>query len=212
MRAAGACRGRRVKTRPVQAPLRINLLPWRQLERERRVRVVCGVLAGALAAAVVLVSIASWSLGRSIDGQERRNRLLVRETALLESRIAQAQDVQERHERLLARLAAIRQLHNDRPIAVHVFHELVNTLVTGAHYRRIEKRDLTLALTGVAVSGERVSALMRNLDSSPWFTGARLERIRDDPHNATYSSGASTFEMTVTQVQPTAAVGARAEP
>ncbi|MCY4566282.1 MAG: hypothetical protein OXE40_17570, partial [Gammaproteobacteria bacterium] len=70
----------------VTAGSTINLLPWRDLERARRNRAMAGALAGAVLAGVLVVTAAGWYLQRCVEVQERRNGLLERETAVLETR------------------------------------------------------------------------------------------------------------------------------
>ena len=190
----------------VSAQYRINLLPWRELQRVRGNRMVFGTLAGVFAAGVMLVFTASWSLDRHIEAQQQRNRLLEQETALLEGRIAEVRGFREQRDQLLARVAVIQQLQNDRLVTVRVFDELVNTLAGGMHYLLVEMRARSLSAKGVAESNERISALMRNLDGSAWFAAPNLKRVREDPGNRDYGAGASTFEMSFMQVHPDAAV------
>ena len=192
----------------MKAPSRINLLPWRHRERVRQARVLLAASMSAVLFGLLLLWAAHWMLGDRIDGQERRNRLLEREIALLESGTARAREQHRQHRHLLARLSAIRHLQDQRPVVARVFDELANTLIDGIHYRRIEQRDQVLSVTGVASSNERISAQMRSIEGSPWFAYARLERISDDPRNQAYSSGASTFEMSFARTQPAAPAAA----
>ena len=188
----------------VTAGSTINLLPWRDLERARRTRATVGAMAGAVLAGVLVVTAAGWQLQRCMEVQERRNGLLERETAALESRIAEVRDWRTRQEELLRRMDVVDRLRNSRPVTVRVLDALVNTLVEGAHYGRIERRGQLLEVEGFAASSRLVSALMRNLESSPQFTSAQLKRLYEDPRDDAYGPQGSSFEMTLLQVLPVA--------
>ena len=188
----------------VTAGSTINLLPWRDLERARRTRAMVGAMVGAVLAGVLVVTAAGWHLQRCMEVQERRNGLLERETAALESRVAQMQDWRTRQEELLQRMDVVDRLRNSRPGTVRVFDALVNTLVEGAHYGRIERRGELLEVEGFAASNRLVSALMRNLESSSQFTSAQLKRLYEDPRGDAYGPQGSSFEMTLLQVLPVA--------
>ena len=188
----------------VTAGSTINLLPWRDLERARRTRAMVGAMVGAVLAGVLVVTAVGWYLQRCVEVQERRNLLLERETAALESRVEEAQGWRTRQEQLLRRIGVVERLRNSRPGTVRVFDALVNTLVEGAHYGRIERRGQFLEVEGLAASNRLVSALMRNLESSSQFTAAQLKRLYEDPRGDAYGSQGSSFEMTLLQVLPVA--------
>ena len=161
-------------------------------------------LAGAVLAGVLVVTAAGWYLQRCVELQERRNRLLEREIAALESRVEEAQAWRARHEELLRRVGVVDRLRNSRTGTVRVFDALVNTLVEGAHYGRIERRGQLLEVEGFAASNRLVSALMRNLEGSSQFTAAQLKRLYEGPRGGAYGPHGSTFEMSLLQVLPVA--------
>lgn len=181
---------------------RINLLPWREWERERKRKEFLGNLAGVLVAAVALVLLFGWYLDGRIENQEDRNAFLEREIAVLDEKIAEIQALQKKREELLARMRVIQELQGNRPVIVRVFDELVRTLAKGVHFRELKMQGTTLTVAGVAESNNRISSLMRNLDNSDWFASPNLKTIKEDPENSNYGSQASTFNLTFVQTNP----------
>ena len=104
-------------------------------------------------------------------------------------------------------MQVIQELQGNRPIIVRVFDELVQTLAKGVHFNQIDMIGPNLSIQGTAESNNRISALMRNIDSSEWFADPNLKSIKEDPQNANYGSQASTFDLTFSQVNPKAAEG-----
>jgi type IV pilus assembly protein PilN len=181
---------------------RINLLPWREWERERKKKEFVGNLAGVFALGVALVFVFGWVLNGRIEDQQERNRILQAEIVVLDHRIAEIQNLQKTRDELLARMQVIQQLQGNRPVIVRVFDELVRSLSTGTHFRKLNLEGTRLAVEGVAESNNRISALMRNLETSDWFARPNLRSIKEDPRNPNYGPHASTFSLTFVQASP----------
>lgn len=156
---------------------RINLLPWREAERKRK-RQEFGV--GALAAVIVagVVGLAfSWQMQSAIDDQNERNALLKGEIQKLDKQIEEINGLDQQKQRLLARMEVIEQLQRSRPEAVHLMDQLVRTLPEGVYLTSVKQTDRKVQLKGVAQSSTRVSAYMRNIESSEWLEDPALEIV-----------------------------------
>ncbi len=180
----------------------INLLPWREWERERKQKEFLTQLGVVLVIGVLLVFGAGWQLDNSIDNQNERNERLERGITRLDAKIAEIRTLRKEREDLLARMQVIQQLQGNRPVIVRVFDEMVQTLAKGVHYRKLEKQGVELAVSGIAESNNRISALMRSLDGSDWFAEPNLKSIKEDPTNSDYGEQASTFELSFVQDNP----------
>ncbi len=182
----------------------INLLPWREWERERKQKEFLGQLVGVVVVAVLAIFGAGRYLDASIENQNARNNFLDREIKLLDERIAEIRDLRKQREDLLARMRVIQELQGNRPVIVRVFDQLVQTLAKGVHYRRAQLSGSSLTVAGVAESNNRISALMRNIDGSDWFAAPNLKGIKEDPQNPDYGEQASTFDLSFVQTNPNA--------
>ena len=182
----------------------INLLPWREWERERKQKEFLGQIASVLVVAILVVFGAGQYLDTSIESQQGRNDFLDRKIKLLDQQIAEISTLRKEREDLLARMRVINELQGNRPVIVRVFDEIVQTLAKGVHYQVAEMKAGTLSVAGVAESNNRISALMRNLDASDWFEQPNLRGIKEDPENSDYGEQASTFDLSFIQVNPNA--------
>ena len=176
---------------------RINLLPHREHERQRRRRefLVAGVaafLAGAVVAGGAKVVYSSW-----IDSQNEKNLLLKKEIVKLDAEIADIQDLENRKQRLVARMEIIEKLQRKRPEIVHQFDELVHTVPDGVYLTSIKQSGNKLELHGVAQSSTRVSTLMRNIDSSVWMDNPELQVVETAKDSPTGGSNFTVFANTV---------------
>jgi len=180
----------------------INLLPWREWERERKQKEFLTQVAGVLVLGVVMVFGAGQFLDTAIENQDGRNQFLQSKITTLDGKIAEIQMLRKQREDLLARMQVINELQGNRPVIVRVFDEIVQTLAKGVHYKQLQLQGKMLSVAGIAESNNRISALMRNLDGSDWFTHPNLKGIKEDPTNSDYGKQASTFELSFVQSNP----------
>ena len=174
---------------------RINLLPWRQWERDRRKRVFLGGLALSGLATVAVVVLAVALFDRLIDNQEQRNRFLLAHIAELDTRIAEIDRLRRRRDFIGERVRLLDRLRSDRSNPVRIFDELARTLVSGVHYAALAKRGPVITARGSAESPDRISALMRGLDESSAFEAPRLRGIEQTQANAAYGPQTAVFEL-----------------
>lgn len=156
---------------------RINLLPWREEDRKRRQREFLVAMSGALVAGVVVVVVIMFAFAQMIDGQRGRNARLTEEIAVLDKSIAEIDGLERQKERLLARMEIIEQLQRSRPEVVHLFDEMTRQLPEGVYLTGLKQTGSLVELKGVAQSSTRVSALMRNIDGSEWFTDPDVQKV-----------------------------------
>lgn len=156
---------------------RINLLPWRQQERQRRQKEFGLFSLGAVAAAFAVAMITSWGVSAAIDRQRERNELLKTEIAELDRQITEILGLEAQKARLQARIEVIERLQRSRPEVVHVFDQLARTLPEGVYLTSVKQADKRLELKGVAQSSTRVSTFMRNIEASPWLQEPQLQVV-----------------------------------
>ena len=180
----------------------INLLPWRDWERERKKKEFLTNLVGVLVIGGVLVGLGGWLLDSSVKSQNARNSFMQTKIAVIDARIVEINALQKEKQELLARMQVIQDLQGNRPLIVRVFNETVRTLSKGIHYRSIEMKGKNFTVEGTAESNNRISALMRNLDESNWFSTPNLRSIKEATASSVYGDQASTFDLTYIQVSP----------
>ena len=156
---------------------RINLLPWREAERKKRQRDFGVALGGAVVAGIAFVMLTMLTFNQMIEMQEARNQRLTDEIVQLEKSIAEIDGLERQKERLLARMEIIEQLQKSRPEIVHLFDEVVRQLPEGVYLTGLKQIGSRVEMRGVAQSSTRVSALMRQIDSSEWLSDPEVERV-----------------------------------
>lgn len=167
---------------------RINLLPWRdEQRRERKLRFMVA-LGGATVASGLLAFVAYLMLGSMVTSQQARNDRLRVEIKRLDKEIEEINSLEASKQRFIARMEIIERLQRSRPEIVHVFDEIVRTLPDGSYLTSVKQTDKHVRFDGVAQSSTRVSAFMRNIDSSEWLKNPELEVVETKKGEALGSS------------------------
>jgi type IV pilus assembly protein PilN len=172
----------------------INLLPWRDAQRNERNKETLIMCAAMWLVAALIVFGAKVFMDSRIEYQQSRNSYIKSEIKSLSKVIKEIETLKGKRNALLARMDVIQNLQKNRAQIVHVFDDLAKKLPKGVYYESISKTDKSFGITGKAQSNGRVSALMRSLDSSDWFDNATLEVVDVDDQNGTF---VSNFNMRV---------------
>ncbi|HEY8553625.1 MAG TPA: PilN domain-containing protein [Burkholderiales bacterium] len=154
---------------------RLNLLPWREMRRREQDRQLLTIGIGAWVLMVLIVFYAYIHVSAQVEAQNKRNEFLKQEIAKVEQQIKEVADLKKRRQDLIARMNVIQQLQADRTRVVRILDDLARRVPEGVQLATLKQTGgKTMALTGVAQSNARVSALMRNLAASDWFADPQL--------------------------------------
>lgn len=155
----------------------INLLPWREELRREQQRQFLTILVLSVVLMGMIILAVHLRLAGMIDHQESRNQYLQGEISKVEKQIKEINRLEKDKARLLARMDVIQQLQRNRPEVVHLFDEIARIIPDGIHLDSMNQSGNKLVLSGIAQSNARVSAFMRNIESSDWLADPRLEVI-----------------------------------
>ena len=177
----------------------INLLPWREVERQEKQRQFAVVAVGAAVLAVLVVVLIHIQYSGMIESQRGRNQFLESQIKEVDKQIAEIKTLKEDKKALLARMEVIQKLQRSRPEVVHLFEEISKATPKGVFLLTANRSGSKLNIEGVADSNDSVSAFMRQLNSSLWLNNPRLAVIET---NKAGFKNASWFKLEVDQVEP----------
>ncbi|HEY9099861.1 MAG TPA: PilN domain-containing protein [Thiobacillus sp.] len=176
--------------------IRINLLPHRELARAARRRQFNAMLGLAVAAGVIVVLIGHSVIAARQSTQEARNAFLDQEIVKLDAQISEIKKIREQTQALLARKQVVETLQSNRTEVVHLFDQMIRLLPEGLYLKSFKQTGNVVTLSGYTQSSARVSTLMRNLESAPWFDTVNLIEIKAATVN---NLRANEFVLTVRQ-------------
>lgn len=156
----------------------VNLLPHREMARQRARRLFNGYLVVAAIVGALIAAGAYLWFQNAIGQQRDRNAFLNREIGKLDTQIKEVAALEDEIAALKARQAAVEGLQLDRNLPVHLLNEAVRQLPDGVYLNSIQQKNRDVLLKGVAQSNERVSQLLRNLTrDSRWIIKPELVEI-----------------------------------
>lgn len=160
--------------------IRINLLPHREMRRERRKKDFDGTIAITAVAGAALAFAGGFVINQQIEAQSARNAFVKAAIAKLDIEIAEIKNLEQEIASLQARQKAVEDLQSDRTVPVHLFDELVKLMPEGVFLEKLDQLDLKVNMHGFAQSNERVAELLRNLgDDNEWLEKPQLDEIKE---------------------------------
>lgn len=179
--------------------IRINLLPHREMRRERRKKdfvAVCaltGIVGAGIAFAVGM------GINQQIENQDARNEFIKTENGKLDGEIKEIASLRGEIDALKARQEAVENLQSDRTTPVHLLDELVRATPEGVFMKTLKQEDRRLLLTGYAQSNDRISELLRNLSAEgQWLERPELIEIKATTLGPAGKDARSVFEFGMT--------------
>lgn len=159
--------------------IRINLLPHREMRRERRKKEFVGLIAMTALAGLAVALIVGAAINSQISAQEERNALIEAENTKLDKQIQDIATLRAELEALKARQQAVEDLQRNRTIPVHLLAELVRHTPEGIYLRQLRQNDKKVGLVGYAQTNEHVADLLRKLaNDTPWMDKPELTEIK----------------------------------
>ena len=154
--------------------VKINLLDWRTEASNLRKQQFIAMVGAGIAVAGGAVGAMYYGVNSAIDFQRARNEFLRGQIAEMEKKIKEIEELEKVKANLVARMKVIEELQASRTAMVHFFDEILNTLPEGVYIKTLKQQGASVQIEGVAESNGRVSAYMKNIESSKWFSEPRL--------------------------------------
>lgn len=156
----------------------INLLPWREKQREQEKKLFTSMLlAGVVVAAFIVFLINSYAT-YLVDNQNTRNQTLQREINFLNDQIKEIKTLKQVREALISRMSIVQNLQSTRTLMVHLFDELIKIAPPGIYVYKLERKNDVVTLYGYSESNTNISILMRNIESNTWIQAPGLTEIK----------------------------------
>ncbi len=164
--------------------IRINLLPHRAEKRKARQIQFYAFSVITLMLAAMLVGFVHVVITTQIEYQERRNRYLTDQIALLDKQIAEIKLLKMEIAALMERKTVVEKLQSTRSDVVHLLDQMLNILPKSVYLKSIKQTGNKVDLVGFTQSNARVSTLMRSIESSQWLESPTLVQISAMAANA----------------------------
>lgn len=179
----------------------VNLLPWREAERQRKKGQFIRVLVGSAVLAGLMVYAGQYFLSIELDNQQARNQFVQDRLRVMDEQIREIETLRSERAELIERMQVIQQLQGDRPIIVHVFDEIARILPEEVYFTSLQSQGDRIRIVGMSRTTTQISQLMRNFENSEWFTNPILGSVTAQGSGA---QAANRFQLSVTRTRPNA--------
>jgi len=185
--------------------VKINLLDWRTELNTLRKQQFFAMLGLGAALAIGGIGVVYFGVSDAIDYQRERNNFLQAQIVEMDKKIKEIEELEKVKANLLARMKVIEELQASRAAMVHFFDEILNTLPEGVYIKTMKQAGPAVTIEGVAESNNRVSAYMKNIESSRWFAEPKLVVINTKDVNKRRQSEFQMQFKNLTRQKPPAA-------
>tara|TARA_R110002020_G_scaffold21242_4_gene72012 strand:- start:246 stop:818 length:573 start_codon:yes stop_codon:yes gene_type:complete len=158
----------------------INLLPWREAQRERRTRKFYVVVAGMLMLGVVLGMLIAHFYQLKLAAQQQRNAYISDHIERLDADIVGVSRYASDAERLGEQIAVFQALQSERTDAVQLFNDVAESVANGVIYQRLAKNGNNVSVTAVAGSERQVSEQLRRIAALPGLAVPSLSAVESE--------------------------------
>ncbi|HCZ9307510.1 MULTISPECIES: PilN domain-containing protein [Vibrio] len=156
---------------------RINLLPWRENQREEHRRRFISLVALGMLVAVGI----QWGIGKFFeyqqDQQQDRLDYLTHYIAELDQRIEAMKIAEQEHSKILERLKVVESLQNGRNKTTEFMNLMPAVIPEGVYVDKIKMNDLEIEISGISDSTPKLATMLDNMERSAKLNDVEMHSI-----------------------------------
>ncbi|HHX8602869.1 TPA: PilN domain-containing protein [Vibrio alginolyticus] len=156
---------------------RINLLPWRESQREEHRRRFISLVALGMLVAVGI----QWGIGKFFeyqqDQQQERLDYLTHYIAELDQRIEAMKIAEQEHSKILERLKVVEGLQNGRNKTTEFMNLMPAVIPEGVYVDKIKMNDLEIEISGISDSTSKLATMLDNMERSAKLNDVEMHSI-----------------------------------
>ncbi|MFH0236506.1 PilN domain-containing protein [Vibrio diabolicus] len=156
---------------------RINLLPWRENQREEHRRRFISLVALGMLVAIGI----QWGIGKFFeyqqDQQQERLDYLTHYIAELDERIEAMKIAEQEHSKILERLKVVEGLQNGRNKTTEFMNLMPAVIPEGVYVDKIKMNDLEIEISGISDSTPKLATMLDNMERSAKLNDVEMHSI-----------------------------------
>lgn len=155
----------------------INLLAWRENQREEHRRRFIGLIVLSAIAALGL----QWGIGKYYqyqqDQQQQRLDYLAHYISQLDKRIEAMKIAEQEHSKILERLKIVEGLQNGRNKTTEFMNLMPSVIPEGVYVDKIKMNDYEIEISGISDSTPRLATMLDNMERSAKLLDVEMHSI-----------------------------------
>ncbi len=162
----------------------LNVMPWREAEKEQRKKsyITGAAIAGLLGAGLVYGAMTY--AGTIANEHAAANDLINQHSAKIDAELAKTGELQKNRQTMLSKMKLIKDLQTDRADTVKVVNAIAQAVPQNAFLTKIEAAGDLITIEGMADNTDTIVTLMRDLKSSQSFQGIFMSKFVKRPEDA----------------------------
>ncbi|MCS0024257.1 PilN domain-containing protein [Vibrio antiquarius] len=156
---------------------RINLLPWRENQREEHRRRFISLVALGMLVAIGI----QWGIGKFFEYQQdqqlERLDYLTHYIAELDQRIEAMKIAEQEHSKILERLKVVEGLQNGRNKTTEFMNLMPAVIPEGVYVDKIKMNDLEIEISGISDSTPKLATMLDNMERSAKLNDVEMHSI-----------------------------------
>lgn len=173
----------------------INLLPWRELERQQKQQLFLQQVSVWAGVWCLLLAAVWLSISQFNDTQQNRLTRLQSEITTLDIKLAELRDIKAKEELVNKRIAAVSALQRQRDQVTRLFNLLPLVVPTGVYIDKITLNGERVEITGRSESNVRLSSMVRQVESSYWLDAVSIDAIVANKDGASFDEFKMRFQL-----------------
>ncbi|HHF3114741.1 TPA: PilN domain-containing protein [Vibrio diabolicus] len=156
---------------------RINLLPWRENQREEHRRRFISLVALGMLVAIGI----QWGIGKFFEYQQNQQQerldYLTHYIAELDQRIEAMKIAEQEHSKILERLKVVEGLQNGRNKTTEFMNLMPAVIPEGVYVDKIKMNDLEIEISGISDSTPKLATMLDNMERSAKLNDVEMHSI-----------------------------------
>jgi type IV pilus assembly protein PilN len=175
----------------------INLLPWREVRREKRTRQFYGLVLLMLFVGVACGLFILQVYQQQLAAQQQRNSFLSEHLEQLSNDIADVRRYQDDAKHMEDRMAIYHMLNKERTSTVRLFNDIAASVSEGVVYQHLSRTEDLVRLSAIADSERQVSDQLRKIAGMSGFGVPLFSEVAGEQNGSQH-----VFQFEVIQLPP----------
>lgn len=154
--------------------IKINLLPYRDIQKQERMWFQFLLMIGAILLAIIIVSVVHWRFVAYETTLINQREDLKSEIASLDKKIGQIDKIKSQKSEIERKLSVIEMLNNKRAYATDFLYTIATAVPEKVWLISIEDKEKDVLITGEAELAAYVSDFMERLNKTGFFQKVAL--------------------------------------
>ncbi|AOA59443.1 PilN domain-containing protein [Acinetobacter larvae] len=177
---------------------RINLLPWRQQQREFKRQQFMMMCICMVMLALLLLILSWFYVVHQLNDQQQANQLIKNSNQNIQVQLKGSSQQQQQHQQLLQQIAVLQNIEAQRPLTARILQEIATLTPANLYLIKLNRQGQKMTLQGRAENPDAVTQLLNALAASQWFQAGVMH---------SYQSPATEQTQRASAAHPTADYG-----